>query len=179
MSDARAGEPPPALSPLATGDCAALASLHAALFPPGWDEAALRSLIAGEGAFGFGFRNPRLSGFVLCRVAADEAEVLTLGVASAQRRRGVGRGLLKLAMAAAARRGAAQMFVEVGEDNPPARGLYGRLGFVGVGRREQYYLGTASGAGTGGAALVLRCELCDLKSQAACGAHPRADERSR
>ncbi len=164
MSDPRAGEPPFAIAPLGQGDCGVLARLHAKLFPPGWDEAAFRGFLSDKAVFGFGFRDPKLYGFILCRVAADEAEMLTLGVAPAQRRRGAGRALVALAMTEAERRGARQMFLEVGEDNAPARALYESLGFIGVGRRERYYRRGVGGTAEEGAALVLRCELCDLKS---------------
>jgi len=174
----RAGEPPLRLAPLCMGDSAALARLHAALFPPGWGEDAFRSFMADQRAFGFRIRQDRLAGFILCRVVADEAEILTLAVAPAQRGRGAGRALVALAMAEAARLGARQMFLEVREDNAIAQALYQSLGFIGVGRREAYYRGDR-GIGAGGAALVLRCELCDPKSQAAYGVHSQADERSR
>ena len=47
------------------------------------------------------------AGFALMRVAADEAEVIAIGVRPAQRRRGVGRVLLEEIVARAARAGAA------------------------------------------------------------------------
>ena len=89
---------------------------------------------------------------ILARVAADEAEVLTLAVVGAARRAGVGRRLLAAAMGEAARRGAASMFLEVGERNGAALGLYAGAGFVAVGRRERYYAG-------GEAAVVMRARL--------------------
>jgi ribosomal-protein-alanine N-acetyltransferase len=47
------------------------------------------------------------------------------------------------------------VFLEVGEDNQPARRLYDRAGFRQVGRRQAYYQDRL-GRGT---ALVLRCDL--------------------
>ncbi len=91
-------------------------------------------------------------GFVLARVAADEAEILTLAVAPAMRRHGLGRELMQAAMAAAAGRGAASVALEVAERNAAARSLYAGLGFAGVGRRRGYY-------GAGGDALILWAAL--------------------
>jgi ribosomal-protein-alanine N-acetyltransferase len=89
---------------------------------------------------------------LLARVAADEAEILTIGVAPEARRLGVGRGLLAAAMRRAASAGAAAMFLEVASTNTPARALYENAGFVRVGRRARYYP-------NGGDALVLRADL--------------------
>ena len=91
-------------------------------------------------------------GMLLARVAADEAEVLTLAVLPALRRQGLGRALLQAAMAEARRRGAASMTLEVAVDNVAARDLYTSAGFTQVGRRRRYY---ANGAD----ALVLRVGL--------------------
>jgi [ribosomal protein S18]-alanine N-acetyltransferase len=79
------------------------------------------------------------AGFALMRVAADEAEVIAIGVRPAQQRRGVGRVLLEEIVARAARAGAARLFLEVAEDNAPARALYAAAGFAQVGRRPNYY----------------------------------------
>jgi [ribosomal protein S18]-alanine N-acetyltransferase len=79
-------------------------------------------------------------GFILFRVAADEAEVLTLAVTPAARRHGLGRRLLRAALERAAAQGAARMFLEVSAANGPARGLYETAGFSEVARRPRYYV---------------------------------------
>uniref|UniRef100_UPI001F012A0B GNAT family N-acetyltransferase n=1 Tax=Falsiroseomonas oryziterrae TaxID=2911368 RepID=UPI001F012A0B len=106
-------------------------------FPAGerWGADAIRLMLEMPGAFGLVARD----GFVLARVAADEAEILTLAVLPEARRQGVGGALLAGAMAAAAARGAAAMFLEVSEGNAAARALYAAAGFSGVGRRRRYY----------------------------------------
>lgn len=130
---------------------AALAAIHGAAFPPGerWGADAMALQLALPGAFGW--LDPA-GGLVLARIAADEAEVLTLAVLPGLRGRGIGRALLDRAMATAAGRGAGAMFLEVGEGNAPARALYAAAGFAEVGRRRRYYRGGAD-------ALVLRCDL--------------------
>ncbi len=91
-------------------------------------------------------------GFAMGRVAAAEAEVLTIAVRPASRRVGAGAALLGALMAEAARRGAAEVFLEVAEGNVAARALYTRSGMTEVGRRRRYYPDGAD-------ALVLRAGL--------------------
>jgi ribosomal-protein-alanine N-acetyltransferase len=71
-------------------------------------------------------------------VMAGEAEVLTLAVRPAQRRRGIARALVDAA-ALLASRTASAMFLEVADDNPAAVALYAQAGFAAVGRRAGYY----------------------------------------
>jgi [ribosomal protein S18]-alanine N-acetyltransferase len=74
-------------------------------------------------------------------VVADSAEILTVGVVPAARRRGVARHLLDDLLAEARRRGAVEAFLEVRVDNEAARALYLREGFAQVGLRRGYYDG--------------------------------------
>jgi ribosomal-protein-alanine N-acetyltransferase len=132
-------------------DTAPLAALHAASFPDPWDAPAITALLATPGTFAFHHSD----GFVLARIAGDEAEILTLAVAPAARGQGLGRALLQSAINQARRMGAVAMFLEVGVDNPAALALYSGLGFTRVGARKAYY---AAGGGSGDA-LVLRLSL--------------------
>lgn len=127
------------------------ARLHAESFPPNeaWGAEAIALMLELPGTFGL-LRPAR--GFVLARVAADEAEILTLAVVPTARRAGLGGALLAEAMVGAVARGAATMFLEVSERNQPARALYAAAGFAEVGRRRRYYPDGAD-------ALVLRREL--------------------
>ena len=128
-----------------------MAAIHAAAFPVAerWDAAAFATQLAMPGGFGL---VDAAGGLILARVAADEAEVLTLGVAPESRRRGIGRRLLHAAAATAAARGAGTLFLEVARANDTARALYAAVGFRQVGVRRCYYPG-------GGGALVLRWSL--------------------
>ena len=78
-------------------------------------------------------------GYAIAHAAADEGEILNLGVAAAHRRCGVGRQLVRAMMAALAARGVRVVYLEVRESNVAARGLYDRLGFRELGRRSRYY----------------------------------------
>jgi ribosomal-protein-alanine N-acetyltransferase len=134
-----------AFDPAARTD--ALAALHAQCFPDAWDAAAIAALLATPGTFAFAHDD----GFVLARVAGDEAEILTLAVAPSARGRGLGRALLQAVIRKLSDLGAASLFLEVGADNPAALALYAGLGFTRVGMRKAYY--------RGGDALVLRLSL--------------------
>lgn len=113
----------------------ALARLHAEAFADPWDEAALAALIGAAGGFAFAADD----GFVLVRALAGEAEILTLAVRPAGRRRGLGRALVEAASAEARAAGADRLFLEVAADNAAAIALYTACGFEPVGRRNAYY----------------------------------------
>lgn len=144
--------------PATPAHAAALAAIHAAAFPAPerWGADAMALQLGLPGAFGF--IAPE-GGMVLARVAADEAEILTLAVAPACQRRGVGRALLGAARAGAVARGAASLFLEVAASNLAALALYRSAGFVEVGVRRRYY-------SNGGDALVLRA-IISCESQGA------------
>ena len=81
------------------------------------------------------------NGFIVYRVVADEAEIITIGVAPDARRGGIAAAMLEIATRDAATRGAKQIFLEVARDNDAARALYTSAGFTEVGIRPQYYDG--------------------------------------
>ena len=94
-------------------------------------------------------------GFLLVRAVADEAEILTLGVAPDRRRVGVGGSLLSAATRFLMEQGVRRLFLEVAVDNDAARRLYEARGFATVGRRPAYLPGPAGARD----ALVMACAL--------------------
>ena len=98
----------------------------------------------------------KVIGFIVSRLAADEAETLSVAVAASQRGRGLSRGLLLTHLGHLAGRGVRTVFLEVEENNQPARRLYERAGFAVVGRRERYY---RQAGGEELNALVMRRDL--------------------
>ncbi len=140
-------------------DAEALAAIHGTAFPPSeaWGAAAIALQISLPGGFGL---IDASGGMILARIAGEEAEVLTLAVIPASRRRGLGSALLAGALSEARSWGARAVFLEVSEANEAARALYAAAGFVQVGRRRRYY---ADGTG----ALILRATL-SLSATAAC-----------
>jgi [ribosomal protein S18]-alanine N-acetyltransferase len=147
----------PTISTAGPRDAAALADLHAASFGRGWSENEFerlfldRNVLAERAVIG---RN--LVGFVIARLAADEAEILSIAVARAQRGRGVGRALLDRHLRRLAGLGVRAVFLEVDEANKAGLRLYRRAGFRDVGRRPAYYPRDDRATA---AALVLRRDL--------------------
>jgi ribosomal-protein-alanine N-acetyltransferase len=151
------GRGAPALSEAGPRDAAAFAALHAASFRHGWSDGefermlAERSIVAHRATAG-----RALHGFILSRLAGGEAEILSVAVAAARQGKGLGRALLDLHLRRLAGLGARTVFLEVDEDNAPARKLYARAGFREVGRRPGYY---SQGRERAATALVLRRDL--------------------
>jgi ribosomal-protein-alanine N-acetyltransferase len=144
---------PPTFSTASPGDAAAIARLHAQSFGRGWDEDEVYRLLIDHAVFAHRAMTGRaLVGFAMSRMAADEAEILSIAIAPARRGRGLSRPLLDYHLRSLAGVGARTVFLEVDEHNAPARRLYQGAGFRDVGRREGYYAG-------GAAALVLRRDL--------------------
>jgi [ribosomal protein S18]-alanine N-acetyltransferase len=67
--------------------------------------------------------------------------IVTIDVAAAMRRQGVGRILLETAETEARREGARSLLLEVAEDNAAARAFYQHQGFAETGRIGGYYAG--------------------------------------
>jgi [ribosomal protein S18]-alanine N-acetyltransferase len=150
---------PPVIRPLRADKAEACARLHAKGFAHPWSTQEVAALIASASTLAAGALDPangRLRGFVLSRLAADEAEILTIAVEAAFRGKGVGRALLGEVLRQASNAGAKAMFLEVAKDNAPALALYERLGFVKVGERAGYY---RRNDGTRAAAVIMRKTL--------------------
>jgi ribosomal-protein-alanine N-acetyltransferase len=127
---------------LGTEQSRACARLHAASFSIAWDRADFEAFLNAGETVAHGAIDPAdegLVGLVMSRVAADEAEVLTLAVDPAHRRRGIARRLLIAHIECLAEAGAARLFLEVGTENVAARQLYAGFGFAQVGERKDYY----------------------------------------
>jgi [ribosomal protein S18]-alanine N-acetyltransferase len=148
---------PAALRPMTPADMAAVLRLERELFG---DEAWSRAMLAGELA-----QQPRnrhylvaedngiVAGYAGLLAAGAEGDVLTLAVAGERWGQGTGSALLAALLAEAARRGCAEVFLEVRADNARAQQLYRRYGFTQIGIRRGYY--QPSGAD----ALVMRKQM--------------------
>lgn len=147
----------PVVSEARPRDAAAIAALHAASFRRGWSDGEFERLLLDRNILAHRAMVGRaLQGFILSRLAGGEAEILSIAVASAHRGRGLARALLNLHLRRLAGLGARAVYLEVDEDNEPARRLYRRAGFREVGRRPGYY---QQGRDTAATALVLRRDL--------------------
>jgi ribosomal-protein-alanine N-acetyltransferase len=147
----------PTLSEAGPRDAAAFTPLHAAAFRRGWSEDEVERLLLDPQVVAHRAQHGReLAGFIMSRMAAGEAEILSVAVAARRRGRGVARRLLDLHLRRLAGLGIKTVFLEVEESNTAARRLYDRAGFREVGRRPGYY---PQLQGPDLAALVLRRDL--------------------
>lgn len=146
------------LHPAGPLESGVVAALQQVCFPEDpWDEASVATLTAPPAGFAVIALDVQDQpvGFVMARVAAEDAEILAIGVLPPARRGGVGRLLVEAAVAKSRDLGATALFLEVAEDNQAAWTLYKACGFFSVGRRPGYYKRPDGRV----AALVLRCNL--------------------
>ncbi len=129
-----------AIEPATLRDAHRLAQLHGASFHRGWGEGEFEQMLAERNTLVHRLRQGRrVIGFAVSRMAADEAEILSIAVDAKHRGRGLSRNLLLTHLGHLAGRGVRTVFLEVEESNQPARRLYERAGFAVAGRRERYY----------------------------------------
>ena len=150
-----------AVEPLRAADSAALARIHREDFVPPWDENDFETMLGEDIMFGYktiaiGKARSGAAGFVLARNISGEAEIITIAVARAHRRRGLGRLLMDAVLRELHGARAGALFLEVDEGNFAAVALYRKLGFREVGKRSAYY---RSAAGMPTDALVMRRDL--------------------
>lgn len=115
----------------------ALAQTHAAAFTEQrpWSADEFASLMSQTGVILCG----DAKSFVLGRVIADEAEVLTLVTHPEHQRKGLARTALAQFLTRAQSKGATRVFLEVAETNISAKYLYLNESFLIVGHRPHYY----------------------------------------
>jgi len=147
----------PVVSEARIRDASAIAALHGDSFRRGWTEQEVEALLADRSVITHrATAGSAFAGFIMSRLAADEAEILSVAVASAWRGRALARSMLGLHLRWLAGLGAHTIFLEVEENNVPAVRLYARAGFREVSRRPNYYPQPDGKAAT---ALVLRRDL--------------------
>jgi ribosomal-protein-alanine N-acetyltransferase len=147
-------KPAPTVDRARTNDASALAAIHGIAFARGWSEGEFERMLAERNTLAHAVRRGRLViGFIVSRIGGDEAEILSVALAPAERGRGLARNLLMTHLGYLAAEGVRTVFLEVEEANAPARALYRRAGFADVGRREGYY------AANGAAAVVMRRDI--------------------
>jgi len=108
-------------------------------FADPWREGDFADAVAGGVPFFVAELGGGIVGYAIGRVAADEGEILNVGVHPERRRRGIARALVRTLLGALGAAGARQVYLEVRESNVAARQLYAAYGFGEVGRRARYY----------------------------------------
>lgn len=83
--------------------------------------------------------NDKVAGYACTLMVLDEGQILNIAIDKSQRRRGLGRMLLKYVLEQGKEQGACFFTLEVRESNKPAIGLYESFGFRETGRRKNYY----------------------------------------
>jgi len=133
---------------------ASCAALHPQGFAHPWKAHEFESLISAANVVADGaFIDGELAGVCLSRYAAGEAEVLTLIVDEAHRRKGLAKALMQRQSAHLETLGVTEWFLEVETTNLAALMLYQNFKFNKVGERPAYY---RHADGSLGHALIMR-----------------------
>ncbi|ROS31460.1 ribosomal protein S18-alanine N-acetyltransferase [Cellulomonas sp. PhB150] len=127
--------------PLTAADLPVLETLERELFGAGaWSAAMLAEELVGPGRWYVGVEvDGILAGYAGLWFDGDDAQVMTIGTATAHQGRGLGGVMLAALVARAREIGAASVLLEVRVDNEPALRLYERAGFTRLGLRRGYY----------------------------------------
>ena len=139
---------PKLMLPLTNEDSALAAELYALAFPRPWSKEEILRLTELDGFFGFICPE----GMIMLNQVQEEAEIYTVCVRPENRRQGIGKKLLSVALKHAERNGVSKVFLEVAADNHAALKLYESFGFSQIGIRKNYYNHVTD-------ALVLACSL--------------------
>lgn len=128
------------LRPATADDAGTLAEIHAACFAKGWPARDFARYAAGPDCLCLlAEAGSEAAGFVLCRRAGPEAEILSIAVPPARRRQGIGRSLCEGAISRLHGLGVTEIFLEVEAENAAAIALYESFGFARTGIRKGYY----------------------------------------
>lgn len=120
-------------------DVAPVAAIERAVFSDPWSANDFTECLAAGAPFLVAVVGRAIAGYAVAHFAADEGEILNLGVAQVHRRGGVGRALVEQVLETLQGRGVRVVYLDVRESNAAARRLYESMGFAEVGRRARYY----------------------------------------
>ena len=81
----------------------------------------------------------RVAGYVGSQTVLDESDMMNIAVDLQYRRQGIAQALVEELVKCLARKGSRCLTLEVRASNAGAIALYGKLGFVQVGLRKNYY----------------------------------------
>lgn len=81
----------------------------------------------------------RVAGYVGSQTVLDESDMMNIAVDPQYRRQGIAQALVEELVKCLARKGSRCLTLEVRASNAGAIALYGKLGFVQVGLRKNYY----------------------------------------
>jgi ribosomal-protein-alanine N-acetyltransferase len=98
-----------------------------------------------------------ISGYVVMMPLLDEAELLNIGVAAGQQRKGLGRAMLREMLDLAREKKIRRIYLEVRASNAAAQALYRSAGFADIGLRRDYYRNAEGNED----AITMACDLTD------------------
>jgi ribosomal-protein-alanine N-acetyltransferase len=129
------------LRPMVVDDVDDVHALERAVFPHPWSRANfMDSLSSGYDAWVL--REPddgALAGYFLVMYAVDEAHLLDVAVSAERQGSGLGRFLLDRIATRSRAMGMTSVLLEVRPSNERALQVYGRYGYLQIGRRKGYY----------------------------------------
>jgi ribosomal-protein-alanine N-acetyltransferase len=141
-------------------DCDSLADIHVSAFRRGWSNVEFEALLLQPGTHALiadyrtALGRRTKAGFILYRIVGAQAEILSVAVLPACRRRGIGKALIDECLRHLYRDGVHDIHLEVEDSNASAIALYRRVEFREISRREGYY--RQSRETPGGALVMLR-----------------------
>ncbi len=138
-----------------------ISDLHAKCFGRHWGAAEIGRLLALDNvicllAIQVGKPNAAPLGYCMVRHAADEAEILSIGVQPKRRRGGLAAKMIDESIRRLQGERVTKLFLEVDIDNRNAVSLYRKFKFETLAERPAYYNNSAGGKS---AALVMRLDL--------------------
>lgn len=121
-------------------DACEIAAREAEIFSDPWSERDILSTISTEGSMCYtALSGGRVIAYLIGRQIPPEGEIYRIATLPEHRKRGVAYRLLDYAVKCERGRGLEALFLEVREQNAPARALYTAYGFKEIGMRKNYY----------------------------------------
>lgn len=125
--------------PMVCADVQAVLGLERDLFAEPMTEQQIRAALDNQDVGLVAQLSGQVVGYVLARAGGGEADLLTIGVSRQCQRQGGAALLLKTLLSTLRQAGIEKLFLEVRESNRAACSVYRTAGFVGIGRRKNYY----------------------------------------
>ena len=146
------------IEPARAGDEKNLAKLHEEGFFRGWSAGDFHSYLrsAETPIYVACDAKHKIAAFSMLRINDDECELMTIVVGKKFQSKGISKSLMQAMFDDLLMSPVTKMFLEVDEDNQPARKLYERFGFSQIGERRGYYPRPDGKTAT---ALVMRADL--------------------
>lgn len=125
--------------PMTEADLDAVSAIEARICAFPWTRGNFAdSLKSGHSAW-VAYEGDLLVGYGVVMMVIDEAHLLNISIVPERQRQGLGSLLLEHFFAVARGYGGTRMLLEVRPSNESGQALYGRYGFVAIGRRKGYY----------------------------------------